>query len=305
MKMSSWLEQIESKGGHVIIKDVGITELESLADQHDLTLLATGRGEAAGLLERCDSRSAFTQPQRNIGVAYVHGMTPLPEFPRVNIVIVPGVGEYFSIPVLTLTGPCDVIGFEAVPGGPWDIFRDITDPKEHLRSSMQLLKKWIPSEADRGRHIELTDDKAVLVGAVCPVVRRPVITLPSRRSVFGVGDAVIVNDPIVGQGANNAAKAAKHYFEAITEHGDKPFTPDWMKETFEQFWNYAQWSVQWCNSLLAPPEPHILSLMHTAAHSPNVASAIVNGFDDPSTLFPWWTNAAACKDFESKHAVSE
>ncbi|MFY0076132.1 FAD-binding oxidoreductase, partial [Acinetobacter baumannii] len=36
LKMSSWLEQVEARGGKVLIQDAGVAELEVLSEQHDL-----------------------------------------------------------------------------------------------------------------------------------------------------------------------------------------------------------------------------------------------------------------------------
>ena len=79
------------------------------------------------------------------------------------------------------------------------------------------------------------------------------MTLPSGKLVFGLGDAVVVNDPVTGQGSNNATKAAKVYLDAILAHGDAPYTRAWMEQTFERYWDYAKWVVQWTNPLLLPP----------------------------------------------------
>ena len=54
----------------------------------------------------------------------------------------------------------------------------------------------------------VTDAQATLSGRLTPVVRRPVARLPSGRPVLGLADAVVLNDPITGQGSNTAAKSA-------------------------------------------------------------------------------------------------
>ena len=116
--------------------------------------------------------------------------------------------------------------------------------------------------------MELTDAKGILAGAFAPTIRKPVMTLPSGKLVFGLGDAVVVNDPVTGQGSNNATKAAKVYLDAILAHGDAPYTRAWMEQTFERYWDYAKWVVQWTNSLLLPPPPHILQVLGAAQQSP-------------------------------------
>jgi hypothetical protein len=59
-------------------------------------------------------------------------------------------------------------------------------------------------------------------------VRRPVARLPSGAPVLGMADAVVLNDPITGQGSNNAAKRAELYLAGILEHGDDPFSAEWV-----------------------------------------------------------------------------
>jgi hypothetical protein len=110
-----------------------------------------------------------------------------------------------------------------------------------------------------------------------------------------MGDAVATNDPITGQGANTASKAASIYLHRILERGDKPFDVQWMHETFGIFWDYAQWVVKWTNSLLVPPVPQILQLMGVASKVPPLAREIANGFNHPPDYAPWWFDPAAFK----------
>ncbi|MBL3955539.1 FAD-binding oxidoreductase, partial [Bacteroides thetaiotaomicron] len=86
--------------------------------------------------------------------------------------------------------------------------------------------------------VELTDPNGTLAGRFAPTVRKPFFRLPSGRTVFGMADAVVVNDPITGQGSNNAAKCANAYFDAIVARDAAPFGEDWMQQTFEGYWAY-------------------------------------------------------------------
>ena len=138
----------------------------------------------------------------------------------------------------------------------------------------------------------LTDANATLRGKFAPTVRHPVGTLPSGALVLGMADTVVLNDPITGQGSNNAAKCAKVYLDAILEHGDAPFTAEWMAETFNRFWDYAQWVTGWTNAMLMPPPPHVMNILGAASQAPAIAHRFVNGFDDPRTFFPWLADPA-------------
>src|SRR5205085_4635626 len=117
----------------------------------------------------------------------------------------------------------------------------------------------------------------------------PVARLPSGRIVLGMADAVVLNDPLTGQGANNAAKCADLYLAGIAERGAGEFSEPWMQQTFDRYWRgYAQWAVAWTNALLAPPADHVLRLLTTAQELPDLAATIAAGFDDPRLLSPWW-----------------
>ena len=141
---------------------------------------------------------------------------------------------------------------------------------------------------ERCREIELTDDNGILVGRFPPTVRRPVGQLPSGALVLGLADAVVLNDPITGQGSNNASKAAASYLASIRDRGDGPFDRDFMEQAFERYWDYAQYVTTWTNALLGPPPQHVLELLMAGNDHPEIASRFVNGFNDPRDYFDWF-----------------
>jgi hypothetical protein len=218
-------------------------------------IVAAGKGAIAQLFERDAERSFYDKPQRALALTYVHGMAPRAEYSAVSFNLIPGVGEYFVFPALTTSGPCDIMVFEGVPGGPMDCWGDVKTPAEHLSRSKEILEKFLPWEAARCKDIRLTDDNGILSGRFAPTVRRPVGRLPSGRCVMGMGDAVLLNDPITGQGSNNAAKFAQVMEQAIVKQGNAPFDAAFMQRTFETFWAYAMHVVNWTNAMLMPPPP--------------------------------------------------
>lgn len=297
VKMPVWMELFAERGGDLRIVDAGVAELEELAATHDLVIVAAGKGEIVRLFERDAARSTFDAPQRALALTYVNGMTPKTPYSRVAFNLIPGIGEYFVFPALTLSGPCEIMVFEGVPGGPMDCWNDVKTPAEHLARSLEIISTYVPWEMERCRQVELCDDNGILAGRFAPTVRKPVATLPSGRRILGMADAVVVNDPITGQGANNAAKCADRYLQSIVELGEGAPTADWMQRTFETYWNYAQHVVSWTNTMLTPPSPHLLRLLSAAGESPEIASIIANGFDDPRRFLPWWMDAAECERF--------
>ncbi|KSV66565.1 hypothetical protein N185_32375 [Sinorhizobium sp. GW3] len=291
VKMPRWLDFFVEAGGDLRISDVGIAELEQLRKECDLVIVASGKGEIGKLFERDATRSPFDKPQRALALTYVHGIEPRKEHSAVNFNLIPGVGEYFVVPALTLTGPCDIMIFEGIPGGPMDRWAGIATPEEHLAESLRILKDFIPDEYKRSKDAVLTDDRGVLSGRFPPTVRKPVLALPSGALALGMGDSVCLNDPITGQGSNNASHCAAIYLKAILAHGDRAYDADFMQSTFDQYWDYARFVVQWTNAMLVPPAEHVIKMLIAAEGQPQVARWFANAFNDPRTLFPTITDA--------------
>ncbi|WP_369185116.1 styrene monooxygenase/indole monooxygenase family protein [Streptomyces sp. Y1] len=292
LKLAHWLELLAERGGRIEYRALDRDGLRALARRHDLTVVAAGRGELAGIFERDAARSPFDRPQRTLSCLYVHGVgSPDPATePRARMHALPGLGELYLQPALTLSGPCDILLWESLPGGPLDAFGDHPAPDVQLARMRALLAEYLPWEAELWRQAEPTDALAGLSGAVTPVVRRPVAELGSGVDgvhVLGLGDAVVVNDPITGQGANSAARAAEAYRRAIVEHGDAPFTADWMCRTAERFWQrHARHGVRLTADLLGMPD-HLQAVFAAAAEHRAVADRFANTYAEPSDHEAW------------------
>jgi hypothetical protein len=115
--------------------------------------------------------------------------------------------------------------------------------------------------------------------------------------VLGLADAVVLNDPITGQGSNNASHAAASYLASIREHPDAPFDRAWMEQTFERYWDYAQYVTTWTNAMLGPPPPHVLELLGAGNQHQAIASRFVNGFNDPRDFFEWFMDPDKAKGY--------
>ena len=304
VKFPGWMDAFVQRGGKLSIVDVGIPEMEELAATHDLVLLAGGKGEVVKLLGRNEERSPLKQPMRQLALTYVTGMKRHNYIECVNFNLIPGVGEYFVFPSLTTGGAygsgktqsCDIMVLEGVIGGPMDRWHECKDAADHLQMSLDILKKFLPWEYERSKDCQLTDANGILAGRIAPTVRNPVLTLPSGRKVMGLGDAVIVNDPITGQGSNNATLGAKHYYDAIMARGAQGFDEAWMTSTFDALYNgYAAKVIAWTNSLLSPPPAHIVNLLGACQSVPAMASRVANGFNDPRDYADYWFDPAACE----------
>ncbi|SCG69108.1 styrene monooxygenase/indole monooxygenase family protein [Micromonospora inositola] len=293
VKMAAWLELFEQRGGTVLYQTVTTADLDGLTrlGRYDLTVVAAGKGDLVGVFDRDPQRSVYDAPQRGLAVAYVHGMTPDPLWPvpHVSFNAVPGLGELFVIPGLTNSGPCEILFWEAVPGGPLDLWAERRDPAEHLKLTLDLARQYTPWIYDRCADVQLTDGRATLSGRYTPTVRRPVAELPSGGVVLGMADVVVANDPITGQGSNTAAKCADSYLGSILERGDRPFDREWMGQTFERFWSGAGQAVTgWTNAMLQPLPPHVQQILGAAAANPTIARRFANGFSDPNDFQDWF-----------------
>lgn len=288
IKLPRWIADFDRAGGQLEIAEVTPARLEELARRHDLVVVSTGKGDLGRIFERDRRRSPYDRPQRALALTYVHGREPTEES-KVSFNLQPGVGEFFTFPALAPSGPCDIMVFEGLPGGPMDCWDDVRTPQQHLTRSLEILQRYFPEEYALCQDVELTDDGGILRGRLTPLVRRPVATLASGHQVLGMADAVILNDPITGQGSNNAAKAADFYLNSIVGRGTDPFDAAWMQRTFESFWRgWAQWVVKWTNSMLAPPSPQVVRLLDAAVGLQPLADTIANGFDDARILYEAW-----------------
>jgi 2-polyprenyl-6-methoxyphenol hydroxylase-like FAD-dependent oxidoreductase len=291
VKMSGWLEVFEDEGGDVVVNAATVSDLDRLAPLYDLTLVAAGKGEITALFDRDPARSPYDGPQRALALAYVDGFARRPEHPdtvAVRFNIVPGVAEFIAIPAVTVTGPCDILFWEAIPGGPLDVFDQAAgDPKAMLDAILHALRVYLPWEYERCSQVELTDAGGTLSGRYAPTVRHPVAQLPSGGLVLGMADVIVANDPITGQGSNNAARCADTYLTAILEHGDRPYDRAFLQGAADAYWNRVAVCTAWTNAMLAPPPPHVLEILGAAGQFPEVADRFANGFSNPDDFAQW------------------
>ncbi|MEV7134282.1 flavin reductase [Arthrobacter sp. NPDC093128] len=309
IKSAAWIESFVASGGDFRIEKVTPRMLEELSRDYDLVIVSTGKGEIGQIFPRDKAKSPFDRPQRVLALNYVTlgnlggeqpgaGEQTEQHGDSIRMAMVPGVGEFFTFPGLTVSGPCQMMVFEGVVGGPMDRWTDVSTPEEQLQRSLEILEEHFPHEAKNFANAVLTDDGATLLGRVTPTVRSAVGELASGGLVFGLGDAVLLNDPLTGQGSNNATLASRYYLDSIIRRGQEPFDRKWMERTFDEFWRgWGQWAVAWTNDMLKPRRDHQRVAMSEASAHPALASSIAAGFDDPRTFYPWWFDPAAAADF--------
>jgi hypothetical protein len=291
VKYPRFMDVFTTLGGNLEIAEAGIPELERYANDSDLVIVAAGKGSVSQLFERDAARSPYDKPMRTLSLVYAKGTKPYDQT-CVTATLIPGAGELFIIPALTTSGPCEILFCEAGPGGPLDAFDPTMDAGAQLARIKALIRQFVSWEYERIANAEPTDANAGLIGRVTPTVRKGVGTLPSGKPVLGLADAVVLNDPIVGQGSNNAMKAATIYLEAILQRGGAAFDPAWMAATFEAAFRRVEASTNWTNMMLTPPPPHVVELLARACGKQPLADTIAQGFDEPATIVPLFADPA-------------
>jgi Styrene monooxygenase A putative substrate binding domain len=302
VKMPAWIYRFEELGGKMLYETADLAALDRYEAESDLVLVASGKGEIGKLLERDADKSVYDKPQRALGLAYVKGMTAIKTRDHGEIKrgltwnARPGVGEYFVCNALTTSGECDIMIFEAVPGGPADTLDMRVGPEQYLKDCLDVLDKFYPHEAERCRNVELTDDLGILTGRFPPTIRKPVMQLPGGGLAMGIADAVCLNDPITGQGSCNAAKFAKVVYDAVLNQGHEAFDQDWMQGVFDGYWQQAKAVVDWTNHLLDGPGPAASKLLMAADSNQDVADFLLRGMDDANRLMPYFLDEAAADE---------
>ena len=257
MQSATWLGELDERGGQIEIGDVSLERLEEIAAGNDLTLVAAGRGEIMKLFPRDEARSTYSEPQRSLAMVNVTNvpmeMPYAPWFRPVKFNFFAPHGEAFWVPWYSKGHQrCWGMLVEAKKDGPFDRFGDCTSGEEVLRRTQQLIREYMPWDTEVFEHAEVCDENAWLVGQFTPEVRQVVGTLPSGRHVMAIGDTAHSLDPIGGQGANNGNKMVRVVTDEIAAREDQPFDADWMRATFDRFWERHRWIEKFNNTLLEP-----------------------------------------------------
>ncbi len=256
LKFSHWMRLFGDRGGELVYLDADTAVLEDLAAANDLVVVAAGRGKRSmkGFFEIDPARSISTEPERIGASVHVKGRQPdashEPELE--GWAVIPGVGEFWIIPTLTVHGPGHILCLQAIPGGPLDRWAGLHDGAAHLEAMLETVRTWLPEEAERCRNVALVDPLAWLSGGVVSTVTKPVHRLPSGRYVLAMADSFVFNDPISQQGSNNATRAAWLFAREIHAHGERSFDAEWMRRVCALYWKHVRWSAELTRLYLRP-----------------------------------------------------
>ncbi|HEX5506717.1 MAG TPA: styrene monooxygenase/indole monooxygenase family protein [Thermomicrobiales bacterium] len=277
------LEDFAARGGRVEIGALDANDVARLARGHDLLVVASGRASLTELFPRRPERSPYTAPQRRLCCGLFRGIA-YPQPLGLSFNIAPGHGEVFQAPFLSAAGRVSSLLFEAIPGGelePITRLRYDDDPRRFEALVLALLRDHAPAIYERvdPAAFGLLGPLDLLQGAITPTVRRGYAPLDGDTYAVAVGDVHVLNDPVLGQGANTASHAAWVLGEAIAAGG--PFDAGFCRDVEGRIWEYARPVTEWTNASLQPPAPHAVELFVAAARDQAIADELVDNFNAP------------------------
>jgi 2-polyprenyl-6-methoxyphenol hydroxylase-like FAD-dependent oxidoreductase len=289
MYLPRLMEDFEGRGGRIVVSGaIDADGLARLADVHDLVVVASGRGELADVFKRVPERSPYAEPQRRLFAGLFRGIR-FPAEMGLAFRLVPGHGEILESQLLTFDGPVSSLLVEAIPGGalePVTQARFEADPRGFTAMVLELLREHAPDVYARvdAPSFGLVAPLDHLQGAVTPVVRRGYASLGRGRLFVALGDAHITQDPVLGQGANAASRAAWAFGEMLADRivEGRPLDEPFCAAVEDRLWALGRPAIEWTNAFLQPPPPHAMMLLAAAARSSAVADAFACNFDDPS-----------------------
>jgi Styrene monooxygenase A putative substrate binding domain len=112
---STLLEDFAARAGKVRVGTLQASDVVRTSEQHDLMVVASGRGSLTEMFPRDPARSPYSHPQRLLTGAFYRGLA-FPDPLGVIYTVSPGNGEIFQAPFTTFEGRVCSILIEGIPG---------------------------------------------------------------------------------------------------------------------------------------------------------------------------------------------
>jgi 2-polyprenyl-6-methoxyphenol hydroxylase-like FAD-dependent oxidoreductase len=275
------MEDFQQRGGDLVVAPIDASVAESLGDDHDLVVIAAGRGLGAMFAPRPD-KSPYDKPQRRLSAGIYHGVE-YSEPKGVGVHLSLGHGELLELPITSREGFATALLFENIPGGDLDVLADIRyadDPAQFNRVVLEKLQQHYPMCFERVEPASfgLQGPTDLLQGALTPVVREDYVRLGSGTYALAMGDAHCVVDPVNGQGANSASYSASVIGRVILE--DYAFDERFCRRVAREREAFVHGVSDWTN-LILNPEPHVVELLGAMAQSKPLCDAYTQNFNHP------------------------
>jgi 2-polyprenyl-6-methoxyphenol hydroxylase-like FAD-dependent oxidoreductase len=302
--LSALQEEFARRGGKIVLTSLEESLLPTLAEKHSLLVAASGRASLTGLFPRLPDYSPFDRPQRKLFACMVDGLHTT-HAEQVTFSIAPGVGEIFDAPFYSFEGNGAALLLEAVPEGPIVELMDIlfaAEPGRFQSALLRILREFAPLTYARVTpdFFRITRPLDTVYGAITPVFRQGYARLSNGRCVLALGDLHVVNDPILGQGANAASYAAFLVGEAIREADT--FDEAFCQEVDMRRSAYLRAVTAWNNAMLLPPPPHVVGLLVESCQNPALADAFMSLFLDPLRAWGVFSDPLRTEAFIGQYA---
>jgi 2-polyprenyl-6-methoxyphenol hydroxylase-like FAD-dependent oxidoreductase len=284
---SRLLEDFSNRGGRVVIRAVQTEELDAIASQHDLLVVASGRASLARVFPRVAEHSPFTRPQR-LAVAGLFRGIAYSDPGAIEVTVTPGSGEILTVPIQSFEPDLTGIVVMVVEEGGFDRLRHLRyqdDPRGFVAVMRALLAEHAPSVNERvdPASFDLARPQDLAYAAITPTVRRGFIELASGRPAIALGDAHVVIDPLTGQGANNASHSARVLADAICRAD--AFDPAFCRKVEQEMCDYVVPVSDASNARVQPPSPQFREILAAAARDQAIADVYAHGFSHPDRFW--------------------
>jgi styrene monooxygenase A-like protein len=281
------LEDFAARGGRVVIAALQTQDVELLAAEHDLMVVAAGRGSLANMFPRRPEHSPYSKPQR-LAIGGLYRGIAYPQPVGFDLAASPGNGEILSLPLFSFEQGLTGIAFEIIPGGAFEVLRHLRyedDPVGFNAAVLGLLREYAPALYQRidPAAFALSRPLDLCHAAITPTVRQGYIRLPGGKFAMAIGDAHTVIDPLIGQGANTASHSAWVLGEAIRD--SRSFDEAFCQRVEQRICAYALPVSKFCNAQLQPPKPHAVELLVAAAHNHAIADVYANRGNSPDRFW--------------------
>jgi hypothetical protein len=275
------LADYQERSGTVVIGAVDAAAVERIGADHDLVVVAAGRG-AGGMFARRPEKCPYDKPQRRLSAGIYHGIA-YTEPKGVGVHMSLGHGELLELPITSREGFATALLFENIPGGDLELLADICyqdDPGAYDHTVLAKLRQHYPmcfERVDPGS-FGLMGPTDLLQGALTPVVRQDYIRLDCGTFALAMGDAHCVVDPVNGQGANSASYSAWVIGHAILD--DLALDEHFCRRVAREREAFVCGVSDWTNMILNP-EPHVVGLLMAMAQSKALCDAYTQNFNHP------------------------
>ena len=272
----------EERGGDLRVGATAVADVEALSGDHDLVVVAAGRGYQGSLFARRPECSPYEVPQRRISAGIYHGIE-YSEPKGVGVHLSLGHGELLELPIFFRDGFATALLFEAIPGGDLEALAEISydDGADAFHATaLEKIETHFPMLRERldSGSFALAGPGDILQGALTPVVHEDWVRLDSGRYAIALGDVHCLVDPVNGQGANSGSYSAWQLGQAII--ADYAFDERFCRRVAREREAFVLGVSDWTNIILNP-QPHVVELIGAMSQNKALCDAYTQNFNHP------------------------